>query len=307
DRQEYTPVDDLVHTIEVLRRYVLRPRLARLLGNDQEGLMAELLAARGIHDGPRFLAALQRYTELIRTAQVKGRVVRRRSCDELPFELVCHVTYQVYSRIVAPQVEALQQYKAFSNFVYGEINPPLMREMVHEARITRDTVFVDLGCGIGNVVMYAAAQTGCEAHGVEIMDAPARLAQLQAREFLSRMRCYGVPHGNVRILHGDFLELPEVAKLLRRADVVLVNNYAFDSQLNQRLLQLFLDLKEGTRIVSLRNFVPLDHKITVRNAGSVESILRITSHTYPSGSVSWTNSGGQYFVQTVDRTAVQRF
>jgi H3 lysine-79-specific histone-lysine N-methyltransferase len=120
-------------------------------------------------------------------------------------------------------------------------------------------------------------------------------------------RAYGLRHGDMHILKGDFLELPQVAKILRKADVVLVNNYAFDSQLNQNLLQLFLDLKEGTRIISLRNFVPLDHKITVRNADSVESILRIASYTYPNGSVSWTNSGGQYFIQTVDRTAVQHF
>jgi H3 lysine-79-specific histone-lysine N-methyltransferase len=118
---------------------------------------------------------------------------------------------------------------------------------------------------------------------------------------------YGFGTGTIKILQGDFLELEAVAQILKRADVLLVNNYAFDAQLNQRLLQLFLDLKEGTRIISLRNFVPLDHKITVRNAGSAESILSITSHTYPSGSVSWTNSGGQYFIQTVDRTAVQRF
>ncbi|KAI9593344.1 histone-lysine N-methyltransferase [Syncephalis fuscata] len=240
------------------------------------------------------MTALKWYTELVQTSRTHGRIIRRRPQG-------------VYSRIVAPQVESLQNYKAFSNFVYGEINSPLMRDIIHEARISHDSVFIDLGCGIGNVVLHVAAQTGCEAYGVEIMKTPARLAQLQLREFEARMRGYGFPCGKIQMINGDFLELDQVAQILQRADVVMVNNYAFDAQLNQRLLQLFLDLKEGTRIVSLRNFVPLDHKITVRNAGSTESILSITSHTYPSGSVSWTNSGGQYFVQTVDRTAVQQF
>jgi H3 lysine-79-specific histone-lysine N-methyltransferase len=63
-----------------------------------------------------------------------------------------------------------------------------MREIVREACISHDSVFVDLGCGIGNVVLYAAAQTGCEAYGVEIMKTPARLAQLQLNEFQARMR-----------------------------------------------------------------------------------------------------------------------
>jgi H3 lysine-79-specific histone-lysine N-methyltransferase len=111
DRQVYAPVDDLVQTVEIFCRYVFRSKLARQIGGDVQSPLMELLAAKQTRDGVRFLAALQQYTELIRASQAHGRIVRHRSSGELPFELVCHITYQVYSRIVAPQVESLQQYK----------------------------------------------------------------------------------------------------------------------------------------------------------------------------------------------------
>ncbi|KAJ1673091.1 Nucleosomal histone H3-Lys79 methylase, partial [Spiromyces aspiralis] len=148
---------------------------------------------------------------------------------------------------------------------------------------------------------------GCEGHGIEIMEIPARLAKRQAHEFKARMRLYNVRTNKLEIIHGDFLENPEIHSVLRQASVVLVNNYAFDSKLNQSLMQLFLDLEDGTQIISLRPFVPLDFKLSTRNAGSPESILRVKCYPYWSDCVSWTNNGGEYYIHTVDRSQLQRF
>lgn len=223
------------------------------------------------------------------------------------FELVSHLLLQVYNRVVSPQVEKLRQYKAFSNNVYGEINPILTNELLQRCKVDSNGVFLDLGCGIGNVVIQAGAQTGCEAYGVEIMSEPARLGQAQVTEFIARSRCYKLDHGPIEVIHGDFLEIPRVAQLLSRATVVLANNYAFDSALNQRLLALFLELQDGAKIISLRSFVPNGHRITERNAGSVESILKVQTHRYPPGSVSWTGAAGYYYIHEVDRRPVEDF
>lgn len=113
--------------------------------------------------------------------------------------------------------------------------------------------------------MQVASQVLCESWGVEIMDIPSTFAKVQCIEFISRMRYYGKPCGKIKLRHADFLDDPEVDRILKIADVVFVNNYAFDANLNQRILQKFLDLKENTRIISLKNFVPLDYKINKRN------------------------------------------
>ncbi|RUS16529.1 histone methylation protein DOT1-domain-containing protein [Endogone sp. FLAS-F59071] len=120
-------------------------------------------------------------------------------------------------------------------------------------------------------------------------------------------RAWQLPCGTIRIRLGDFLESPELNEVLRRADVILVNNYAFEPALNQKLCQLFLDLRDGCRIISLKSFVPLGHKINERNAHSPESILRVEKFPYYTEAVSWTHNGGHYYVSTVDRTPVGEF
>jgi H3 lysine-79-specific histone-lysine N-methyltransferase len=47
---------------------------------------------------------------------------------------------------------------------------------------------MDLGCGIGNVVLQVAAQTGCKAYGIEIMETPCKFAKRQLKEYAARMR-----------------------------------------------------------------------------------------------------------------------
>lgn len=94
---------------------------------------------------------------------------------------------------------------------------------------------------------------------------------------------------------------------LKRADVLLVNNYAFDWQTNHSLAQLFLDLKEGTKIISLKSFVPKSHKINQRTFHMPESILRVEEFEYFSEAVSWTNNGGTYYVATIDRSRLKPF
>lgn len=66
---------------------------------------------------------------------------------------------------------------------------------------------------------------------------------------------------------------------------------------NQALAQKFLDLREGTRIVSLKPFGTAG-----REGASVLGILNEPREVfYGRDRVSWTSEGGSYFIQTVDR------
>ena len=70
---------------------------------------------------------------------------------------------------------------------------------------------------------------------------------------------------------------------------------------------MFLDLKEGTQIISLKSFVPPNHVITPRNVDSPVNLLRVEEKEYFSGCVSWTNAPGRYYVATVDRSMLRAF
>ncbi|KAG0644823.1 histone methylation protein DOT1-domain-containing protein [Tuber brumale] len=310
---EFSPDLDILSTAEHVATYLLTPPesdklLTGTLSGGSGGIVYNMRKAIRTEKAQDFLENLNKYNNLIakyrRDGTIKANIARMKS---LPFPLVEHILSQAYARTVAPEVESLKDYEAFTSNVYGELLPNFTTKLFRESGLGPGKVFVDLGSGTGNVVLHAALETGCEAYGCEIMKNATRLADRQKVEFTARCRMWGINPGKFRLEKGDFLESARIAEALKRADVVLVNNYVFDSELNQRLLNLFLDLKEGARILSLKPFVPTNHVITTRNAENPVSRLRVEEKEYFSGSVSWTDTGGKYYVQTVDGSMLREF
>ena len=220
--------------------------------------------------------------------------------------LVERILTQTYSRTVSPRVKSLREYENGTDNVYGELLPNFLSNILKkDTQMKSDQVFVDLGSGVGNVVLQAALEIGCESWGCEMMKNACDLAELQQKEFEARCRLWGLAVGKIYLERGDFLVNRAITKALHRADVVLVNNQAFTPQLNEALTSLFLDLKEGCRIVSLKSFVPAGHKISARNLNSPYNVLDVKQKQYFSGCVSWTNAPGTYYVSRKDTSRIK--
>lgn len=310
DKDEYNPITDLMRTCEFIYDCYLTPKEQNLLGNQSHGIMRNLTKYRNRRNLTGFGQAVKEFNKVIKHLKSEG--ILSRNAKEMchpNYDLACHILYQVYSRTVARQADALNNYQAFSNNVYGEINPILVKDFIIKTGVNSESVFMDMGCGIGNVVLQVAAQTGCEAYGIEIMETPCKFAKRQLKEYAARMKAWRLPTGKIHFRHGDFLDVAanDLYSTLKRSDVLLVNNYAFDAATNQALAQLFLDLKEGTKIISLKSFVPKHHKINQRTLNMPESILRVEEFEYFSEAVSWTNNGGQYYIATVDRSRLKPY
>lgn len=147
----------------------------------------------------------------------------------IPEHVLMRIVDENYQRCVGPNVRSLKQYEAFSSTVYGELMPALSAEMVKRTRITEDTLFLDLGSGVGNVLVQASLQTGCKSFGIELMQAPARVAESMAEQIKIRCRMWGVRVGDIELEHGDMLKSKRVDELISKADVVLVDNKVFDA------------------------------------------------------------------------------
>ncbi|KAJ2381804.1 Nucleosomal histone H3-Lys79 methylase, partial [Coemansia sp. RSA 2559] len=171
-RDEYLPVNDLMATVRVVALYLVDSAdfRARVCEDKENGIMRQLERARNRRRGGDFVRAIEAFNAMLKSECASaGRVGCAFDRASIPSDLAIHIIEQTYNRVVAPTVGLLRQYKAFSNNVYGEILPTLVSQIIDAARITSDCVFVDLGCGIGNVVLQVAAQTGCQASGIEIM------------------------------------------------------------------------------------------------------------------------------------------
>jgi H3 lysine-79-specific histone-lysine N-methyltransferase len=193
-------------------------------------------------DGPLFLRTLDSINALLRTLKYpplppdaftppQPNALRAAVADwsstGLPSAIALRIVEETYQRTVGPRTHELNHYQAFSDSVYGELMPSLVSRILSLARARPDALLLDLGSGVGNVVLQAALQSGCTAFGVELMEKPAEMACEQRAQMMMRAGMWGVRMGEVELEHANMLESLRVNELMARADVVLVNNKVF--------------------------------------------------------------------------------
>ncbi|XP_075632671.1 histone-lysine N-methyltransferase, H3 lysine-79 specific isoform X6 [Balearica regulorum gibbericeps] len=225
--------------------------------------------------------------------------------------LLRHILQQVYNHSVTDP-EKLNNYEPFSPEVYGETSFDLVAQMIDEIKMTEDDLFVDLGSGVGQVVLQVAAATNCKHHyGVEKADIPAKYAETMDREFRKWMKWYGKKHAEytvseIQLERGDFLS-EEWRERIANTSVIFVNNFAFGPEVDHQLKERFANMKEGGRIVSSKPFAPLNFRINSRNLSDIGTIMRVVELSPLKGSVSWTGKPVSYYLHTIDRTILENY
>lgn len=115
--------------------------------------------------------------------------------------------------------------------VYGETSYDLVCQMIDQIEITKDDIFVDLGSGVGQVVLQMAAATPCKiCFGVERAEVPSKYAEVSC----IILCCF---HGSLpssytsRGVHGSGFMMHFVSKwngTLILCVIVLVTVFIFD-------------------------------------------------------------------------------
>ena len=306
---EFNALDEIREVIIITIDLYLPTSEASSMQDDTHGLLRRLKRAMAKRQADDYIDIIHEWNSIILRLRRDGSLSKMiDSWKSIHLTLVERILSQTYSRTVSPRVGLLKQYENGTDNVYGELLPKFISTILcRDTQMTSDKVFVDLGSGVGNVVLQAALQIGCESWGCEMMENACDLADLQKQEFNARCGLWGLAVGSINLERGDFLENSATGKALKRADVVLVNNQAFTPDLNEALTNLFLDLKEGCLIVSLKSFVPAGHKITSRNLNRACNVLKVTEKKYYSSCVSWTDAPGTYFVSRKDSSRVAAF
>jgi SAM-dependent methyltransferase len=132
---------------------------------------------------------------------------------------------------------------------YGELLPTSTLRMLEQLDLDRRDRFVDLGAGVGKVVLLAAMTTAVGGVlGVEL--SATRVAV--AREALARARRARVPGARkVRMLEADMLRCP-----LDEATVIYTCSTAFSSAFMRRLVRRLAKLPKLRMLVSLQDLDP---------------------------------------------------
>eukprot|EP00835_Amoeboradix_gromovi_P000591 NODE_21_length_38511_cov_0.503306.p9 type:complete len:394 gc:universal NODE_21_length_38511_cov_0.503306:32680-31499(-) len=327
-------VDEVIDTVHFIMKYCvcMTEEMKLKAFFDEFPIKRQLKKAKQKKDFKMFANAIQMFNVKIKSAaevhyvvgylqdKIPNMFIRmnkgaeylemKSNLEKSNVEMIEHIYEQSYNRIIEPRLNELNKYQAFSDNVYGEINLRFVERIIEICKMDERSVFVDLGSGIGNVVCQMAGLVRCDSYGIEVMQNTADLSFQLRKEFNTRMFYYNQPVGNIGLYKGDIMNHPQVHTLLKMATVVFVNNYVFNSQTNQSLQQHFLDLQDGTYIISMKSFAqttPLDARITARNVNHIESILHCQEEEYFNDYVSWSDAPGNFFVHVVDREPLRKY
>uniref|UniRef100_A0A1I8HVL6 Histone-lysine N-methyltransferase, H3 lysine-79 specific n=1 Tax=Macrostomum lignano TaxID=282301 RepID=A0A1I8HVL6_9PLAT len=203
--------------------------------------------------------------------------------------------------------DVLNRYEAFSPEVYGETSFELINHMLEHVKFSPDDTFIDLGSGVGQVVVQVAAATQVKrCIGIEKADIPARYAAELSVQFKRWMAFFGKEYQPFELRHDDFLA-DNYRELIANCTVIFVNNFAFGPRVDHDLKERFAQLKEGARIVSSKVFCPLNFRITDRNLSDIGSILTVEELDPLESAVSWTNTPFSYYLHVVDYKQLEHY
>jgi hypothetical protein len=187
--EEYDPIHDIYQTVQLVLSQCVPVSEQHRFGDSKAGILRNVIRACHKKAVVDLKEALQSYNSILLELKEKGIFdAQEDNGPRASNELIQHIFEQAYARSIAPLSHLLNNYQGFSNNVYGEINYSFVRDIIKNAPILPSDVFLDLGSGIGNVVLQVAAECLCESYGIEIMENPSQFAKKQRAEFLSRMR-----------------------------------------------------------------------------------------------------------------------
>ncbi|ODV79300.1 DOT1-domain-containing protein [Suhomyces tanzawaensis NRRL Y-17324] len=217
------------------------------------------------------------------------------------------ILLRVYSRIVSTDSKKLRSYKAFTAEVYGELLPSFTSEVLEKVLLTPNQNFYDLGSGVGNTTFQAALEFGARiSGGCELMDHASKLTKLQEGLIQKHLKVLGLKQLELDFaLLQSFVANENVRQSVLNSDVLIINNYLFDVNLNTDVGRLLHGLKAGTKIISLRNFIRPRYKAT---GDTIFDRLTVEEHEMSDFlSVSWTANKVPYFISTVQENIVPEY
>lgn len=137
-------------------------------------------------------------------------------------DLLRQIITRSYNRAVDNEKALNKHYEAFSSQTYGETSYDRMQMIIEELQPKEADVFVDLGSGVGQLVVHMAGGSHVnKAIGIEIAQLPARFASKLEYEFKKYifnfsiriklkyfrwLNWFGKKYCNFQLDHGDFLD-----------------------------------------------------------------------------------------------------
>ncbi|VDM59247.1 unnamed protein product [Angiostrongylus costaricensis] len=188
----------------------------------------------------------------------------------------------------------------YTDHVYGETSYEQMQSIIDQIGFREQDVFLDLGCGVGQLVMYVAGGTKVKKSvGIEINDLPAKYGAAMGEDFSKWMKWWKKKCRPFQLIHGDMLDEQYRTLITQEATIIFINNYAFEPSLDLHIKNMLADCHMGTRIISTKAYATGTKRVNMRNLGDVESIMEVSQLKTVKQPTSWTPNTVPYYLHTV--------
>ncbi|KAJ7133905.1 histone methylation protein DOT1-domain-containing protein [Mycena crocata] len=301
----YDPIIDLLQALDIIQCY--------LGGLDERSQLALLLCSLGIavrdHDGPTFTQIVGDINNLLRNLK-NGPVnhlthsVSNWSATGIPKSVLFRILGEADRHGVVSNSHLLRTTGFNPTLAYGELKPLLLYEIIQLMELKHDSIFLDFGSGVGNVVAQASLQTGCHSYGIEIREELSSVADKLLTVLATRCKKWGTRPGRMETECGDVTKSARVKELLPLADAVLINNERFDAELNEGIVHMLQGLKDGARVVTLKPLGMAVHSdFNDRDVSRRIVPFCITRHTFLPTDVTWAYKRNEpyYYLHRVNR------
>ncbi|EGT58148.1 hypothetical protein CAEBREN_05660 [Caenorhabditis brenneri] len=189
---------------------------------------------------------------------------------------------------------------------YGEVTPRQMASIFKELELGPKDVFLDIGSGIGNLVMLASLITPIKRSiGIEILDTPANLAEEQKYWFSRILSHIGKRHKPFELIHDDCTKTKYLNEV-RQATVIFMNNFSFPDDLMAKIKGMLVFCENGRRIITTKRLFPADR--TGNTIGVVQDLNDVETfvnekvmHCIGEDCVSWTHKPIPFYLYTINR------
>ncbi|CCF59869.1 hypothetical protein KAFR_0I00880 [Kazachstania africana CBS 2517] len=294
----YNPMSEIGKAIEYTALVYLPEQYSKTL---QDDIIKRLNEAYDKENLPSFVEAVSDYNSFIGKIPRSEIINHLQNVKQVPQTFIHDFLHIPYTRTIHLNASKLKHYEAFSNYVYGELLPGFLTEVFLKCGLGPDKTFMDLGSGVGNCVIQAALEHGCKLSlGCEIMPDASELAELQYKELLERCKLMGFNMAPIEFLSKQsFVNNDRINQLVPECDVLLINNFLFDSALNREVQKILQSAKPGCKIISLKNLRSFGHTINFNDLENILNRIKVEKSDLKENSVSWTHNGGEYYISTV--------
>ena len=199
--EDFKSLEDIREVMETVIANYLPADAADTMNNESTGLIRRVKRASQKQQGLEYADYIQEWNDKLNEYRQDGSIERViNEWKTVNLKLLERILTQTYSRTVSLEVNDLKKYKNGEDNVYGELLPKFVSTILKkDTNMKSGQVFVDLGSGVGNVVLQAALEVGCESWGCEMMPNACKLADLQKIEFEARCRLWGLSKGEIHL------------------------------------------------------------------------------------------------------------